>query len=232
MTRIVEISGQIDNGMWDYSALDLNGAVMPPTHIESIASIARNGFDAHELRLSPLTGTYVETAAHLIEGRPTIDQVPVQDFIRPAKIMRLPTANPRTLIRVDDLKRHDPGIEEGDALLIDTGWGTHWNQPDYISHAPAFAGSTLQWFLEQPFSFLGLDTPVMECRWAAEEGVADEAGPLLAPIYERGMLLLAPLAHLSEVQVLEGTLIAFPLNIVGVCSTPCRAIFVEGARWG
>jgi arylformamidase len=228
MPRMIEISGQIGNGMWDYNVLDLGGAVLPPVRVERVASIGQHGFDAHALQFSTLTGTYLETAAHMIEGRPTIDQILLQDFIKPAKIMRLPNVGPRTLIRLDDLRRHAPRLEPGDALLIDTGWGKCWNQPDYISHAPAFAEATLEWFIEQPFSILGLDTPVMECHWGAETGVADEAGPLLVPLYQRDMLLLAPLVNLDQISQLEGTLIAFPLNIVGVCSTPCRAIFVEG----
>jgi len=231
MARIIEISGQIDNGLWDYNQLDLGGAVLPAVNVERVASVGQYGFDAHSLHFSTLTGTYVETAAHMIEGRPTIDQIPVTDLIRPAKILRLPTADPYTLIRPDDLRRHAPVIEPGDALLIDTGWGARWNQPGYVTEAPAFARSTLEWFYAQPFSILGLDTPVMECYWGAKTGVAGEAGELLTPLYERGMILLAPLVNLNQVQKREGTLIAFPLNIVGVCSTPCRAVFVEGSRW-
>jgi kynurenine formamidase len=156
MPRMIEISGQIGNGMWDYNVLDLGGAVLPPVRVERVASIGQHGFDAHALQFSTLTGTYLETAAHMIEGRPTIDQILLQDFIKPAKIMRLPNVGPRTLIRLDDLRRHAPRLEPGDALL------------------------------------------------------------------------LAPLVNLDQISQLEGTLIAFPLNIVGVCSTPCRAIFVEG----
>jgi kynurenine formamidase len=230
MPRLVEISGQIANRMWDYNVLDLNGAVLPSVRVEQVASIGQHGFDAHAIQFSTLTATYLETAAHMIEGRPTIDQIPLQEFIKPAKLMRLPNGGPRTLIRLDDLRRHAPHVEPGDALLIDTGWGAHWNQPDYISHAPAFARATLDWFLEQPFSILGLDTPVMECRWGQETGVASEAGPLLVPLYQREMLLLAPLVNLDQITQPEGTLIAFPLNIVGVCSTPCRAVFMEGVR--
>lgn len=233
MARLIDLSGKITSGMWDYNQLDLGRAVLPPVEIKPVATIAAHGFDAHTLQLSTLTGSYLETSAHLIAGGPTIDQISVEAFIRPARILRLPSAEPYTLIRVDDLRRCDPGIREGEALLIDTGWGRRWNQPEYVTQAPAFACSTLAWFLEQPFSILGLDTPVMECRWAdrVDADIQDEVGSLLAPLYKRGMLLLAPLVNLDQADTLEGTLIAFPLNIAGVCSTPCRAVFVESVRW-
>lgn len=228
---MIEISGQIANGMWNYGALDLNGAKLAPANIRHVASIVEHGFDAHDLQLSTLTGTYLETSAHLVEGGPTIADVPIRELIRPARVMRLPNIGPRSLIRVDDLRKADPGLQPGEALLIDTGWYSHWNHPDYVTHAPAFAASTLAWFKEQPFSILGVDTPVMECLWGEETGVSAEAGPLLAPLYERGMLLLAPLVNLNQIVRPTGTLIAFPLNIVGVCSTPCRAVFIESGTY-
>lgn len=228
MPTMIEISGQLANGMWDYNTIDLNGAVLSPVSIRQAATIQHHGFDAHELHLSTLSGTYLETAAHLVEGRRTLDQIALSELIRPARIMRLPVARPYTLIRPDDLRQHDPGLKPGEALLIDTGWGSHWNQPGYVTEAPAFAGSTLEWFRSQQFSILGLDTPVMECRWGEKVGVADEAGPLLRPLYEREMLLLAPLVNLNRIKGDFGTLIVFPLNVVGVCSAPCRAVVVEG----
>ena len=231
MPRVIDISGPIEQGMWDYNVIDLGGAVLPPVAVDPVASIPGNGFDAHRLQFTTLTGTYVETAAHVITGTETLDRVSLDRLIRPAKIMRLSLAEPHTLIRADDLHRHDPGIRPGDALLIDTGWGRRWNQPGYVTKAPAFAASTLEWFLEQPFSILGLDTPVMECHWGDKMGVAHEAGKLLEPLYRRGMILIAPLVNLHQAADPTGTLIAFPLNVAGVCGAPCRAAFIEGARW-
>jgi kynurenine formamidase len=231
VARLIEISGPITHGMWDYNSLDLGGATLPAVSVTRRASIPEYGFDAHEITVSTLTATYTETAAHMIEGAPTLDQVAITELIRPARLMRLPAARPRTLITRDQLQANDPGLNDGDALVIDTGWGTCWDTPGYVTDAPAFAVSTLDWFLSQPFSILALDTPVMECLWCSEADMADQQGDLLKPLYEHGMLLIAPVINLDQITQPTGTLVSLPMAVEGVCSAPSRVLYVEGANW-
>jgi kynurenine formamidase len=227
MPAIIEISGELEPGLWDYNGLDLGGAHMPPFTVTRIASIAEHGFDAHSISLSTLSGTYTETGAHLIAEAPTVDQLAVRDLIRPAKILRLGELGPRSLIRAAELERADPGVQPGEALIIDTGWGMRWNTPGYVSDAPAFSATTLEWFLAQPFSILALDTPVMECQWCGP----GDAGELLRPLYERGMILIAPVVKLDQIKASSGTLISLPLPVKGVASVPGRVVFVEHVDW-
>lgn len=228
---VVEISGLLEPGLWDYNVLDLGDAVLPPVAVERVASVAVDGFDAHRMRFSSLSGTYTETAAHLIDGAPTVDALELVDLIKPAKILRLGDLGPRALIGPEQLEAAAPVLSAGDALIIDTGWGSRWNEPGYVVDAPAFSVKTLPWLLSQPFSILALDTPVMECQWCESEGRATDAGELLRPLYERGMVLLAPVVNLHRIDALSGTLITMPLRVAGVCAAPCRAAFVPGVEW-
>jgi arylformamidase len=231
MASIVEISGTLEPGLWDYNVLDLGEVVLPELAIERVAGVERDGFDAHAMRFHSLSGTYTETGAHLIDGAPTIDTLELPELIRPAKILRLGDLGPRALIGPDELVAAAPALDPGDALIIDTGWGRRWNQPGYVLDAPAFSVKTLPWLLEQPFSILALDTPVMECQWCAAEGRPEDAGELLAPLYERGMVLLAPVVNLDRISASEGTLITLPLRVAGVCAAPCRAAFIADVDW-
>lgn len=231
--RMVEISGEITSGMWDYNALALPGMTLPTAQVSRVSSIPYQGALIHSLVMSTLTGTYVETAGHMVEGAPLLDNIGIERFIRPAKVLRLPPADPCRLYQRSDFEAADPGIEEGDALLVDTGWGRRWNTPDYVTKAPAFAMSTLDWLVAQPFSILGIDTPVMECLWAdkVDPPIESEIGKaILVDLYraKQQMLLLAPLVNLDRIQTASGTLIALPIKVEGTCSTPSRAVFIEG----
>jgi kynurenine formamidase len=227
MTSIIEISGALEPGLWDYNGLDLSGAQLPPVLVDRVASIDEHGFDAHAISLSTLSGTYTETGAHLIAGAPTVDQLSLRDLVRPAKLLRLGALAPRSLIHTSHLERADPGLRPGDALIIDTGWGARWNSPGYVRDAPAFSATTLDWFLAQPFSILALDTPVMECQWCGPP----DGGELLRPLYERGMILVAPVVNLDRIESSSGTLIAWPLPVKGVASVAGRVGFVAGVDW-
>ena len=50
---------------------------------------------------------------------------------------------------------------------------------------------------------------------------------MLVPLFQRGILLLAPLVNLDQIRAPRGRLIALPLNIRAVSGAPCRAVFSE-----
>lgn len=228
---MIEISGTLEPGLWDYNVLDLGEVRLPAVEVDRVAGVAANGFDAHAISFNTLSGTYTETAAHMIDGAPTLDTLEAAELIRPAKVMRLGDIGPRGLIGPDQLEANAPVLDPGDALIIDTGWGSRWNQPGYVLDAPAFSVLTLPWLLAQRFSILALDTPVMECQWCTGGDRDADGGELLKPLYEHGMVLLAPVVNLDRITADEGTLITLPLRIKGVCSAPSRALFLPGVAW-
>lgn len=234
--RVVDLTGPIATGMWDYRALDLGDVALPGVAVEPLADVATHGFAIDALRLTSLSGAYVETAAHTVAGAPLLGDLAAARFVLPARVMRLPPAAPRTLYRTADLVAADPGVEPGEALLIDTGWGSRWGLPGYVTEAPALAVETVDWLAAQPFAILAVDTPVLDCLWwnAVDPPHASEQGrSLLGELYRRrsrDLTLVAPLVHLGEVGAAAGTLVALPLNIPTATAAPCRVIFLEGVR--
>lgn len=233
-TRVVDLSGPITSGMWDYNALDLSGLSLPDVAVHPLSTVAAQGFSIHALRLTTLSGTYVETPGHTLADAPMVDDLAAASLIRPARVMRLPRATPRTLYRRADLEAHDPGGAPGEALILDTGWGSRWGTNGYVTEAPAFSLDTASWFADHPATVLAVDTPVMDCLWwdRVDPPLAAEQGrSLLGELYAarpRDLVLVAPLADLSAVRSDRGTLIALPLKVPGVPTTPCRVVFLEG----
>lgn len=229
--RILDLSQPIEPGMWDYRPL---GVPVRPVQVDRIAELGRDGFNLSEFLINGLTGSYIESAHHMNDEAPTLDRFDLRRLIRPARIMRLPPAEPWTLYTVDDLRRADPGLQEGEALVMVTGWDKARQRiPDYVTAGPALAASTLSWFLDQPLSMWATDMTVADCLWGPEHGHPEEAGTdLLKSLYEArpDLLLLAPLCRLAEIQGDVGTIIALGPNIPGTCAVPARVLFIEGVR--
>ncbi len=224
-----DLNGPIYNGMWHYNQAGIDPVTIPETEIERRSSIEEHGFEMWKLGFSAHTGTYLETAAHEVPGRPSIDQVDLDRFFRPAKIVRVPTKGPREYIYPDELAAGAPPIDDGDAVLIDSGWGARWRDANFIQDTPCYHPSCLDWLMEQPMSIWGVDTPVAEADYL-NRTMDWEPGerPIIVPLFkEKDILLLAPLVNMAGIQNREGSLIALPLPVEGVCATPCRAIFLE-----
>ena len=226
MSKIIDLSGPLDEGLWSYNALAGFRPRLPDLAVEQVATLDRDGFEAFRFELSSLTGSYIETGRHMLAEAPLLDELSPGDFIRPAVVCHLPGKAAGEMIHGSELVAHCPPVRQGDALLIECGWASHWQTEDFVTGSPAFHQDCLPWLLYQPFSILGVDIPCIEsARSRPENGEA--TGSMLAPIFRRGILLLAPLVNLQEVRAARGELIALPLNFRGVSGAPCRAVFRE-----
>jgi kynurenine formamidase len=226
MSKLIDLSGPLYEGMWSYNILAGMGARLQEFAAEQIAHIPDQGYEAYGYRLASLTGSYIETGRHMIEGLPALSDLPLSAFIRPAVVCHVPRKGPGELIHGDELAAHCPPVQPGDALLIECGWGSRWGEPDYVTAGPAYHHDCRTWLLAQPFAILGVDVPCIESARSRPDGSA-QTGNMLVPLFERGILLLAPLVNLDQIRTPRGQLIALPLNIRAVSGAPCRAVFVE-----
>lgn len=227
MSRWIDLSGPLFEGMWSYNALPGLDTHLPEFQVAQVTTIENTGFESFRLELSSVSGTYLETGAHVIQGASVLDEYPLPSFIRPAVVCHVPRKTARQLIRRAELEAYCPPVHEGDALLIECGWGVEWRSPAYVTDGPSFHPDCLPWLLEQPFALLGVDVPCIQSPWPSSDASAQAGGNMLLPVFEKGILLLAPLINLDRIQGERGELIALPLRVEGLSGAPCRAIFRE-----
>lgn len=225
MPRLHDLTGRLTPGMWDYRVFPGLDVLIPPLEVEDVATVPRDGFLASRISLSTITGTYLEAGAHILADGPTLDAYGIDDFVRPARILRLGRLEADARIDGAMLAAADPGLEEGEALIVDTGWYAEWNRPGYVERCPKMVPSALEWILAQPIGMLAVDIPAIEAAWSEDDGEAK--GGLLSQLFARGCLLLAPLVGLDKVPVDRGRLFALPLPVDGVSGAPARVVFEE-----
>lgn len=234
MRSFTDLSGTLENGLWGYHELPGLEDRLPRFHLETATTVEKDSFFSSLLSSTTVSGLYLESQAHIIQGGKTLDQYPVDRFIRPARIVRLPAQSPKALIDADLMARHAPPIRKGEALLVATGWGAMWNKPGYVLQCPNMTRSALQWVLDHDISLFGVDIPCIEASWSEDDTNemrrvrrSAEKGSMLRTLFERDILLLAPLVKLEEIRSGSGTLICLPLNLRGTSGAPCRAVFME-----
>jgi len=231
MSRLVDVSGPLFNGMWSYNSLPTLGASVAEFSSETTTTIEQHGFESFRFVLGSLSGTYLETGAHNIAGMPALSDLDCSVFIRPAVICHVPPKQPRQLIRRAELEAHCPPVRGGDALLIECGWGKRWWSPDFVVDGPSFHPDCLPWLLAQPMSLLGVDVPCIQAWWAAP-GSSESGAGMLLELFKKNILLLAPLVNLDTVREQRAELIALPLNVTGASGAPCRAILWVKESYG
>ncbi|NIK78706.1 kynurenine formamidase [Paenibacillus castaneae] len=214
--KVYDLTGPIECGMWGY------GEPFPKVAIDPIATVDKDGFSSHRFLFHSLAGTYIENRNHLFAGTETIDQLPVDRFIKKAWVAQLEEKEPLESVSAAELEAAIGSVlESGDALLVSTGWDKNWNKPGYVEQNPYFLPDAMDWIVQRKVSILGTDlTHIQDPR--------NDDGSLLRHFYEHDGLLIAPVVNLRKVAG-KGpfTLISLPLLIPGVNSTPSRAVLIE-----
>jgi arylformamidase len=225
MTRMIDLSGTLENGLWGYHELPGLEQRIPAVEVQAIAMVRDDGFFSSKIVCSTISGTYLESGSHMLEEGRNLDEYTVEDFMNPAKLVRIPNQEAKTLIDAQILKAHAPRIEKGDALIIDTGWSRMWNKPGYVLQCPNLLPAAIEWVAEKQISIFGVDIPCIEASWS--EGDEEQKGSMLRSLFQSGTLLLAPLVNLQKISRNSGQLICLPLKVQGTSGAPARAVFIE-----
>ena len=226
MKRMYDITGTIENGMWRYDDpyTPINIIPLPPVPLAGVKVYAEIFEGMHSQ-----TGTYLETPAHVYApgeplGYPLID-VPLEKMVNvPCVLLNLPLVEKgpeRHAITAEALAAC-PGadqIRQGDAILVGSGWGKYWMDPDYVTMGPYFTKGAMDWMLEKKPVIIGSDSS----RW---ENLEQPQG-FFGDFYAANVLMLAPLVNLEQVPFTSCSLTALPIKVTGTCAAPVRAILTE-----
>lgn len=212
--RWFDLSGPIVNGMWEY------GPPIPKVWIEEVTGHGgpRRESNIH-LSLPHLAGTYLETALHRFSGKKSLDELAMDDLIRPATVLQLPILDPLHTISVEQLTRAAGGKKLESALLVSTGWENNWDGPDFVRRSPHFSQEAMEWMMAQGVRLLGADLP---CFDHPQTG-----GNALNHFFEAGGDILAPVVGLRPINTRRVLLMMAPLAVKGICGAPCRAFAAE-----
>jgi arylformamidase len=216
--EVIDLSGDIYNGMWQMRD------PYPPVEVKEIPlagrfTIVPYSVYAQEIHLPVQASTYLETAAHMYPERESIDEVPLATLCPSAVVLQMPRG-PEELITADDIERAlaatGEEVRPGDALLLSTGWDSHWDLPDFTTHSPHFRYSAVEWVVQHGCSILGSD--------AANWSDLSEVPSFFPMFFQSQTLLLAPMVNLTRIPVARVQLVVLPLRIRRACASPCRAL--------
>lgn len=226
MKRIIDITGTMQDGMWNYEVPFPKFKIKPLPEVPWVkGSVSCEIFEG----MHSQTGTYLETPAHFFgngNSYPLID-VPVERLVDiGCTVLNIKPADSeegrgRKPVTAEDLERcpNSASIEKGGALLVGCGWGKYWMDPRYLSESPYFTYDAMMWLIGKKPFLLGSDLP----RW---ENLERPEG-FFPKFYEADILMLAPCVNLEKATAEKARLTVLPLKIPRTSCTPCRAVLAQ-----
>jgi arylformamidase len=188
----------------------------PPLVIRPHATVATMQFNTTRITLGTHQGTHLDAMYHFLEDGKTLDQMPLDWFYGPARVLRLPK-EAGDEITPADLQPFEAHLQPDAKVILNTGWHRQFGAPNFFTDYPSLTVEAARYLATRRIRLLGMDMPTPGRQWLEIHHI------LLARGVE--MVLVETLANLDALPD-EFTFIGFPLNFQGRDGSPIRAAAV------
>ena len=178
------------------------------------ATVATAHFNTTQVTIGSHHGTHLDAMYHFLEEGKTLDQMPLEWFYGPARVLRVPKPA-REQITPEDLRPFEPYLRPEAKVVLATGWHRRFGEADFFTDFPSLTVEAARYVASRRIRLLGMDMPSPSKQWLEVHHV------LLAREVE--IVLVEALANLDNVPD-EFTFIGFPLNFLGRDGSPIRAV--------
>ena len=166
------------------------------------------------------TGTHMDAPYHFHLAGKRIDEIPVNNFVADAVLLNIKKPVKGYVTKTDIRKcEKKVRISKGNAVIISTGWETHWIKDDYLTSNPGLSKDAARYLVSKKVSMVGIDTANVDHPSASNFAVHK----ILLP---KGVLIVENLCNLKRIKQVHFRLIVLPLKIKGASGSPVRAIAV------
>lgn len=219
--RIIDITGPIFEGMWDYG-----GESRPFRFGKVKMEYAGVEYELDSLEnMLATTGTYFEIPGH--QQGYTLEDVPLDKlFMVDSYVLHMPykdlkIVDGRPCIDIDDMKnaQEDP-IPEDSGIIMATGYGINWKSKDYLANCPFISKKAMDYLISRKPSFVVWDTPAAENEMNPEYVFDD--------FFKADILSVTACINLEKIKKYKVRLVVLPIRLTKMqLACPARAIVIE-----
>ena len=200
---------------------------------EKLADIHRDGYTAGAIRVPEHFGTHVDSPAHFLEGKQTIDRIDVRRLIAPAAVIDVRARvkqSPDYQLTAADLRGWERGgrIPDGAAVLLLTGWDERYADSDKYRnadsggtlHFPGYSEDAIKYLVEtRKVVALGIDT--LSIDYGPSK---DFAGHKIS--HAAGLYHIENMTNLDKLPPRRAVIFVAPLAIEGGSGSPARVLAI------
>ena len=203
------------------------------THIDALAHVSQDGVlhGGADAMAAGVGGKYLEHGVHTIQ--PMVRRGVLLDVGAAHGPEGCAAGHEITVAELEEtVERQGTAVGQGDVVLIRSGWGRHFADPDPAvyrggaSGVPGVSEAGATWLAERRVHAVGADTIAFEClKPGAGHGLLPAHRVLLV---ENGIYIIEALDldGVAEAGVHEFTFVLAPLALVGATGSPVRPLAV------
>lgn len=186
----------------------------PQLRIQPHAFTPRDPCNVSAISMGSHQGTHLDAMFHFVETGRTLDQMPLDWFYGPARLIRFEKAA-REEITAADFAAHEAILTPGSRILYSTGWESAFGTERFFTDFPSMTQEAATYLASRKLRLIGMDTPTP----------GRDFFEIHHTLLGVEMVIVEGLANLAALPLdREFKFIGFPLNFAGRDGSPIRAV--------
>ena len=205
--KLIDLSHPLEHGQANFPS-DPKLSIIPHGTTKTLK------YNMTQVVMGTHQGTHLDAMFHFLDDGKTLDQMPLDWFYGPARVIRIPK-QPGEEITAADFLPFEEFLVPGAKIIYETGWWRHFGEEDFFSNFPSLTQEAAGYLASRKIRMLGMDTPTPGRDWLELHHI------LLAKDVE--IVVVEGLTNLDQLPD-EFNFIGFPLNFKGRDGSPIRAV--------
>jgi arylformamidase len=218
--KIIDLSYPIHEGMTTF-----------PVHwhpIVEVTQMGRHGIENRETRrltIGTHCGTHIDAPRHFIPNASTVDQIPLEWLVGPARLVNMtPVTRPKQEYGIDFFKRA-LRADRPSRLIMRFDWSDFWGTSKFYSDQPYITEEAAHWLVEIGVQLIAMDTPQLDSPDNGRTSKSDS--PIHKIMLAAKVVFVEYCRNLRLITKPDIELIVLPLNILGSDGAPARVIAIQ-----
>ncbi|MEI6590644.1 MAG: cyclase family protein, partial [Actinomycetes bacterium] len=149
IVRVVDLSHKVDETTQVYPG-------DPVVRITEHSTVSRDGFNLMSVEMGSQSGTHVDAPYHFDDDTLRIDQVPLERFVGPSRVLDCGPLVARQAVTAALLGSQLDAVQTGEIVLFKTGWSRFYGSDAYFNN-PYLDGELVSLLLARGVLTFGLD---------------------------------------------------------------------------
>ena len=116
-----------------------------------------DGFRETLLTLGSHTGTHIDAPAHIINGKPTLDEFDASQFVGKALVIDCCSLKEGEIITADHILKYAEKLNQAEFLLFNLGWDKRWGSNEYFGDFPCLSSEAIDVIVNGNYKGIGFD---------------------------------------------------------------------------
>jgi arylformamidase len=188
----------------------------PEFELVKLTSFVTHGKEISKLVMGTHMGTHIDAPRHFIENGATVDSIPLDVLIGPARLYDF--SSEKAGVTASALRWASVRAAPFDRVLFRFDGDKRLGTFDYYKQQPWLAEDAAHWLVDRGCKLVGLDTPMPDA-W-------DNIGhmPVHKILLGAGVVIVEYMVNLKSIPTETFDLTVLPLNIVGGDGAPARCV--------